>query len=323
MRKAFRWSLIALAVFAVTVSLINASWLAPAPAGPRYLVAHRGLAQQFPREGVGRDTCTAARIRPSEHDFIENTLRSVSNARYFGADAVEVDVHPTKDGRMVVFHDWTLDCRTDGKGPVREKTLAELKKLDVGYGYTSDGGRTFPLRGKGVGGIPTIEELLWEARGMRLFFNFKSRDPRDADALVAAFRRANVAIDGKYAFYGQPRVTRRLKQLVPDAWTFWKDDAKECLVDYLKVGWTSYVPESCRDTTVTIPLNYQWAIWGWPNRFLARMKAANTKVILMGPYEDGSLAGIETVEQLADVPKSFRGYLWIEDFYTVGRALER
>ncbi len=65
-----------------------------------------------------------------------------------GADIVEFDVHPTTDGHFAVFHDWTLDCRTDGKGVTREHTLAELKKLDAGYGYTADGGKTYPLRGK-------------------------------------------------------------------------------------------------------------------------------------------------------------------------------
>lgn len=308
---------------AVALSLINASWIAPRSQKPLILVAHRGLAQQFDRKGVGRDTCTATRIRPSEHDFIENTLRSMSNARHFGADAIELDVQPTKDGQMVVFHDWTLDCRTDGKGPVRERTLAELKRLDVGYGYTADGGRTFPLRGRGIGGMPTVEEALRETPRRGLFFNFKSKDPRDADALVAAFRRAGVEIDGKFAFYGHPNVTRRMRQLVPGAWTFWKGDMKACLTDYVKFGWTSYIPESCHNTTVAVPLNYQWAIWGWPKRFIARMESVGTRVILLGPYEDGEIAGLERPEQLGKVPRDFRGYLWIEDFYNVGRALER
>ncbi|HLL32130.1 MAG TPA: glycerophosphodiester phosphodiesterase family protein [Allosphingosinicella sp.] len=321
--KAWQWVGGAVVAFAVAVSLINASWIAPRSKKPLILVAHRGLAQQFDRAGVGRDTCTATRIRPgAEHDFIENTLRSMSNARHFGADAIELDVHPTKDGQMVVFHDWTLDCRTDGKGPVRERTLAELKKLDVGYGYTADGGRTFPLRGRGIGGMPTVEEALRETPRMRLFFNFKSKDPRDADALVAAFRRAGVEIDGRFAFYGHPRVTARMKQLVPGAWTFWKGEMKECLTDYVKWGWTSYVPKSCRNTTVAVPLNYQWAIWGWPKRFIARMESVGTRVILMGPYENGEIAGLERPEQLGKVPRDFRGYLWIEDFYNVGRALE-
>jgi glycerophosphoryl diester phosphodiesterase len=318
--RVWRWVGAGIAAFAVTVSLINASWIAPKPKGPLVLVAHRGLAQQYDRAGQDRVTCTATRIRPSEHDFIENTLRSISNARHFGADAIELDVHPTRDGQMVVFHDWTLDCRTDGHGSVRDHTLAELKRLDVGYGYTADGGRTFPLRGRGVGGMPTVEETLREVPRMRLFFNFKSKDPRDAHALVAAFRRAGVGIDGKYVFYGHPAVTRRLKRLVPGARTFWKAEMKACLTDYVKFGWTSYVPESCRNTIVAVPLNYQWAIWGWPKRFLARMDKVGTQVILLGP--DGS-AGIERPDQLAKVPRDFRGYLWIEDFYAVGRALER
>ena len=321
--KLWQYAGAGVAAFAVTVSLINASWIAPRSKRPLVLVAHRGLAQQYDRTGQDRDTCTATRIVPLEHDFIENTLRSLSNARHFGAGAIELDVHPTRDGQMVVFHDWTLDCRTDGHGPVREKTLAELKRLDVGYGYTADGGRTYPLRGRGVGGMPTVEEALRETPRMRLFFNFKSKDPRDADALVAAFGRAGLEIDDKYAFYGHPAVTRRLKRLVPGAWTFWKEEMRACLTDYVKYGWTSYVPQSCRNTTVAVPLNYQWAIWGWPKRFIARMDSVGTRVILMGPYEKGKIAGLERPEQLGDVPRDFRGYLWIEDFYNVGRALER
>ncbi len=58
---------------------------------------------------------------------------------------VEIDVAPTKDGKMVLFHDWTVDCRTNGKGETRDLTLAELKALDIGYGYTADGGKTYPF----------------------------------------------------------------------------------------------------------------------------------------------------------------------------------
>jgi len=320
--RVWQWVGGGIAAFAVTVSLINASWIAPRSQKPLILVAHRGLGQQFDRAGVGRDTCTATRIRPSDHDFIENTLRSMANARHYAAGAIELDVQPTRDGQMVVFQDMTLDCRTNGKGPVREKTLAELKRLDVGYGYTADGGRTFPLRGRGIGGMPTVEEALRETPKMRLFFNFRSEDPDDADALVAAFERARVEIDGKFGFYGHPRVTARKKQLAPGAWTLGEEEMKACLTDYVKWGWTSIVPESCRNTTVAVPLNYQWAIWGWPKRFIARMESVGTKVILIGPYEDGRIAGLEQPEQLGKVPRDFRGYLWIEDFYNVGRALE-
>lgn len=314
--------LIAVAAFAVVVSLLNASWLAPRPQGKLTMVAHRGVAQQFDRAGIDNETCTAARIRPLEHNYIENTIRSMQRALMLGADAIELDVHPTRDGAMVVFHDWTLECRTNGKGPVRAHSLADLKKLDVGYGYTADGGKTFPLRGRGIGAIPTVEEVLRALPQTGLVFNFKSRNPRDADGLLAAFQRAGVAVDSKYSFYGHPQVISRLRQRVPGAWTWWKGDMKACLVDYMTVGWSGYVPENCRNTTVALPLNYQWAIWGWPYRFLDRMADANTKVILLGDY-DGTIAGLERPEQLGEVPRHFNGYLWVEDIHSVGRALQR
>jgi glycerophosphoryl diester phosphodiesterase len=314
-------ALIGIAVIAVALSVINASWIAPKPKGKLTIVAHRGVAQQFDRAGVDNETCTATRIRPPEHDYIENTLPSMLRAIRLGAEAIEIDVHPTKDGQMVVFHDWTLECRTNGKGPVRQQTLADLKKLDVGYGYTADGGKTFPLRGRGIGGMPSVEEVLRDFPQTSLVFNFKSRDPRDADLLVAAFQRAKLPIDERYSFYGHPRVTARLKQLVPGAWVWWKAGLRACATDYVKVGWTGYVPASCRNTTVAVPLNYRWAFWGWPYRFLDRMAKHDTRVILLGDYKDGELAGIERPEQLGKVPRDFKGYLWVEDIYNVGRAL--
>jgi glycerophosphoryl diester phosphodiesterase len=96
---------------------------------------------------VRNDTCTAARMLPPEHDYLENTIASMEASFKAGADIVEFDVHPTTDGHFAVFHDWTLDCRTNGKGVTREHSLQELKTLDIGYGYTADGGKTFPFRG--------------------------------------------------------------------------------------------------------------------------------------------------------------------------------
>jgi glycerophosphoryl diester phosphodiesterase len=62
----------------------------------------------------------------------ENTLASIQIAMDLGADMIEIDVHYTKDGEVVVFHDETLERTTNGTGNVHEKTLAELKELDAG-----------------------------------------------------------------------------------------------------------------------------------------------------------------------------------------------
>ena len=65
-----------------------------------------------------------------------------------GADVVELDIRLTKDNKLAVFHDYTLEYRTDGTGQVRDYIMEELKALDIGYGYTADNGQTYPLEVK-------------------------------------------------------------------------------------------------------------------------------------------------------------------------------
>ncbi|MDO0917132.1 glycerophosphodiester phosphodiesterase family protein [Streptomyces sp. DT2A-34] len=64
----------------------------------------------------------------------ENTLRSFVAAQQAGLDAIELDLHLSKDGALVVMHDTDVDRTTDGTGPIADKTLAELRALDAGRG---------------------------------------------------------------------------------------------------------------------------------------------------------------------------------------------
>ncbi|MEU9847093.1 glycerophosphodiester phosphodiesterase family protein [Streptomyces sp. NPDC047985] len=64
----------------------------------------------------------------------ENTLRSFVHAERVGMDAIELDLHLSKDGALAVMHDADVDRTTDGSGPIAEKTLAELRELDAGRG---------------------------------------------------------------------------------------------------------------------------------------------------------------------------------------------
>ncbi|TQK43059.1 glycerophosphoryl diester phosphodiesterase [Streptomyces sp. SLBN-118] len=64
----------------------------------------------------------------------ENTLRSFVRAEQSGMDAIELDLHLSKDGALVVMHDADVDRTTDGNGPIADKTLAELRELDAGEG---------------------------------------------------------------------------------------------------------------------------------------------------------------------------------------------
>ena len=69
---------------------------------------------------------------------------------------------------------------------------------------------------------------------------------------------------------------------------------------------------------MVIPLNYQWAFWGWPNRLIERVEEHGGRVIVTGPYDsDEPAVGLTLPEQLGEIPSSFNGYIWVEDAFTV------
>ncbi|MCL6636675.1 MAG: glycerophosphodiester phosphodiesterase [Alicyclobacillus sp.] len=88
-----------------------------------------------------------------------NTLPAFELAVASGADALELDVHWTRDGTLVVIHDDTVDATSNGTGRVADLTYRELSHLDFGYRFTTDGGKTFPYRGRGVR-LLTLRDVL-------------------------------------------------------------------------------------------------------------------------------------------------------------------
>lgn len=105
----------------------------------------------------------------------ENTLPAIVHGIEVGADAIELDVHSTRDGVIVVIHDPTLERTTDGEGQVADHTLSEIKQLDAGFHYTPDAGLTYPFRGQGVR-IPTLDEALDAISDLPVIVEVKSVD---------------------------------------------------------------------------------------------------------------------------------------------------
>ncbi len=81
----------------------------------------------------------------------ENTPAAFKKAMGLAVEWIELDVHPTRDGRLVVLHDPTLDRTTDGSGPVAEMSLREVRELDAGSWF----GREFAGER-----IPTLDEVV-------------------------------------------------------------------------------------------------------------------------------------------------------------------
>ncbi|MDK2859718.1 MAG: glycerophosphoryl diester phosphodiesterase [Sphaerochaeta sp.] len=136
---------------------MNESFFDPMPR----VVAHRGDSAHFP----------------------ENTLSAFLSACTLGVDVIETDVHLSKDGELVIWHDETLDRNTDGSGRVEDHTLSELKTYDAGYMFTADNGKTYPFRGKGVQ-LCTLREALEACPYQRFNVDLKSKDSAIVDTFI-------------------------------------------------------------------------------------------------------------------------------------------
>jgi len=142
----------------------------------------------------------------------ENSLLAFRNAVALGADFLEFDVHLSKDGEVIVIHDATLDRTTTGTGPVRERTLAELRALrlkDRGGVATAEP-------------IPTLDDVVAVAAvgKRRMLLEIKPDDRRRRyqgieEKVVAVLDRHGVT--GSTVVMAFERETwRRIRELRPD-----------------------------------------------------------------------------------------------------------
>lgn len=318
--SAFRIIIAVAALFAGIVFLLNASFLAPAPERGPLLLAHRGVHQQFSRVGLDNDTCTAAQMLAPTHDYLENTIASVGAAFNAGADMVEIDIHPTTDGDFAVFHDWTLDCRTNGAGVTREQTMTALRELDIGHGYTADGGATFPFRGKGVGLMPSLSEMLAAFPGRAFLINVKSNDASEADLLLAYLSALGEKGARKLAIVAAPRFAARWRALGGEAPVLTKSEGKACAKAYVLTGWSGRIPQPCRGVGIGAPADFAFLYWGYPRRLVARFEGEGIGVILVGPLK-GPSDRIDSLEALTKIPRDYAGWISTNRIEIIGPAL--
>ena len=286
------------------------------------LIAHAALKQTYDLDGVQWDTNTAARIHSPEHLYIENTIPSIQAAFASGADIVEFDIRLTADEQLVVFHDYTLEYRTNGHGLVSEHTMAELRQLDVGYGYTADQGETFPLRGKGVGLMVTIEEVFNAFPSQHFLIHIKDGGDLIGQVLLQFLQTLDPSQLQHVSVCGNDTALHLLRMHYPRIQVLSKARIKKALIQYFLFGWTGIVPKTLHNMELHLPIQYAKWLWGWPDKFLQRMDDVNTRVVLV-QYEHGWSKGFNSPGELKQLPKHYSGALWTERIDRIGPLLKQ
>ncbi|MEL4024929.1 glycerophosphodiester phosphodiesterase family protein [Lysinibacillus endophyticus] len=322
MKKILKRVFLFLLIFVAFIFLNNNSLFTKAPNTEPFLLAHRGLAQTFTMEGITGETCTAERIYEPEHPYLENTTSSMEAAFEAGADVVEFDIQLTKDGDFAVFHDWSLECRTDGIGQVKDYTMDELKTFDIGYGYTADNGKSYPFRGKGLGLMPSIDEVLSHFPEQSFLIHIKSNDPKEGEQLAKYLAQFPESRLKQLAVYGGDLPIATLKEIMPNVSVMSKETLKSCLLSYMAVGWTGYVPASCKNTQLHIPEKYTPLMWGYPSKFLKRMEKVDTRVILVAGKGNWS-EGFDQEQDLERIPQKYTGGIWTNRIDLIAPAIKK
>jgi glycerophosphoryl diester phosphodiesterase len=169
----------------------------------------------------------------------------------FGTDMLELDVHLSRDGEVVVAHDATLERCTDGAGPLAALTLDALQRLDAGFRFTPDG-RSFPFRGQGVR-IPTLREVLRTFPGLRINIDLKTEASGAEQALAEVVRAeealARVCVGGE-----TDPAAERLLGVLPDACHFYPTNALAAFVMAVRSG--AEPPREERFHVLDVPLHF-------------------------------------------------------------------
>lgn len=154
------------------------------------IIAHRGFSS----------------VRP------ENTFVSFDHAISSGFNLIELDIHLSRDGIPVVMHDETVDRTSNGSGPIKSKTLDELKQLDVGSWFGDD--RSINIE---IQRIPTLEEIVLKyGTNAHIFIEIKSEEEELLHKTRAILNKAGLLrqSDGKLEIPGVSMISFNKDQLL-------------------------------------------------------------------------------------------------------------
>jgi len=183
----------------------------------------------------------------------ENTMLAFRRAvEMHRTDMLELDLQLTGDDELVVLHDDTLDRCTDGAGPVREHTFSEIARLDAGFRFTADAGRTFPHRGQGAR-VPRWIEVLRAFPDLLINVELKPAGG-PIDEVFADLLRAEGAVGRVCCGSEDDALAARLHDRLPDACHFYPREAGATFIMAVRAG--AEPPEDPRYRVLDMPLTF-------------------------------------------------------------------
>ena len=146
-----------------------------------------------------------------------DTMFAFERAADMGVDILEMDMHGTADGALVLMHDDTVDRTTDGSGQLVELTLSEIKTLDAGYNWSDNDGDSFPYRGEGIE-VPTLEEVFTAFPEYRMNIEIKQAEPSIIEPFCSLIREYGMEKQVLVASFNQA-VLNEFRQVCPEVAT--------------------------------------------------------------------------------------------------------
>lgn len=175
--------------------------------------------------------------RGASADAPENTMAAFRRAVELGAECIETDLHLSRDGRLVILHDTTLERTTNGTGPVKNYTLAELRELDAGRWFAPE------FSGER---LPAIEELLDFAgpADLSLFLEIKGGAGYGVERAVISALRGRKESKAAVVLCFDASVLERIHQLDRLLMTglLFESDAEAMVREAVRVGARQIAP---------------------------------------------------------------------------------
>lgn len=254
---------------------------------------------------------------PASHRyFLENTAPAIAEAFKYGATRVSINLQATKDGKVVLFHDSQLACRTNGTGSVEEKSSEELRSLNVGWQYTPDGGDTFPWRDPQTVDrtftlMPFLEEVI-DSNPEKGFWIVVRPGSREAlGTIISQLKKYPAVVKNSYLFYPpkMPWVRAMIRTSLPELKLPRIDFGKNALC-LRRFEASESLPAQCSDLDVLISIEDVTRLGKAAVEFSGQLKALNPPSALYIGSEYGGL--VDDLDSATFVKKhqdAFAGFM--------------